>query len=169
MRCSPILIILLILFSFSGSLQAQTDSNAMIIPDHGSLTDAWAIFHGAKMRFIQENLDLTSEEKKGFWPLFHEYEREKKEIMSSIMGGGPGKGKQRHLDRYTEEQIDSIITHRFIEEQELLNLKVKYYEMLKEVLPTKKIAQYYKIDEDFRRHLIERMKGKRGNNRGRGM
>ena len=162
---NPLIIILLI--SFSVSINAQDDTvRRAAIPDHGSLTDAWAIFHGAKIRFMQENLDLTEEEKDGFWPLFHEYEREKKDIMSNIIEGGPGKGPH-FLEKFSDAEVDSIIRSKLEEELELISLKIEYYEKLKKVLSSKKLAHYYKIDDDFRRHLIDRMRGKRGKGRER--
>lgn len=162
----PILLILAI-FSCSISTKAQNDSSRYVkIHDHGSLTDAWAVFQGMKMNFIRDNLELTSEEAIGFWPIFHEYEREKKEIMSNIIDGGPGKGPH-FIDKHSDEQVDSMISRKLVEEQELIILKIEYYEKMKEVLPVKKVAHYYKLDDDFRRRLVERMRGKRGDGKGR--
>lgn len=158
----PLLILIALLTFCHGFMFAQDDSTQRpTIPDHGSLTDAWAVFQGAKMRYIRDNMDLTDEEKNGFWPLYHEYEREKKEIMSNIIHGGPGKGP-RHIEKLSNEEVDSLIIKKFKEEQDLLNLKIKYYDKLKEVMPVKKVGYYFKLDEDFRRHLIDRMRGKGG-------
>ncbi len=161
MKLSPI-IVLITMFVFSTPLKAQDDTTRrVIIHDHGSLTDAWAIFQGAKIRYITEHLEMTKEEKAGFWPLFHEYEREKKEIMSNIMEGPPGKGPH-FIEKFSDAEVDSIIKSRLKEELGLINLKIKYYEKLREVLPPKKLARYYKLDGDFRKRLVERMRRKTG-------
>jgi len=113
-----------------------------------------------RVAFITEELKLTVEEAQSFWPIFNEYEAERKKIKKSF-------DYRRDIEDMTDAEADTFISQSFVRDQQMLDLKLAYYEKFKTAIPIRKIAQLSRVEKNFRQELLKRMKrGREGHHRG---
>ena len=114
-----------------------------------------------KTAFITEQLSLTSEEAEKFWPVYNEYDakieevkqRERQEIFFKL---------RRGFDVMTEEEAEGLIEKSI----EFSNLKHQYQQemtqALRKVISAKKVIKLSRVEEEFKRKLLEEMQRRRG-------
>jgi hypothetical protein len=93
---------------------------------------------------VGENIEMTEDQAKVFWPLYDEYAAELLElsnerinVISSYM-----------LDYYdlSDEKAETLINQALDIEQKRLDLKKKYLSKMNEVLPAKLVGKFFQID-----------------------
>ena len=114
-----------------------------------------------KVAHITEQLELTSKEAEGFWPIYNASEEkrhtlrrtERKEIMKKI---------DDDFNSLTETEATALIEKSLdVKEKELQTYR-ELVKDLKGVIPPKKIILLRKAEEDFKRQLLERYRNKKG-------
>jgi len=97
----------------------------------------------AKM-LVGENLEMTEDQAKVFWPLYDEYDaellnlsNERLDIISSYM-----------LDYYdlSDEKAEKLVNQAMDIDQKRLDLKRKYISKMNKVLPQKLVGKFFQID-----------------------
>jgi len=110
----------------------------------------------AKIAFITTKLNLTSVQAQQFWPLFNEFETERKRIRKQI--------RQLRIDNLllsgTDEQLKVDIRKLFALRQEELDLEKSYAEKFLKVITPKQLAEYYRSEKEFTRILLRKLKGR---------
>lgn len=132
--------ILFLLCCFAGTAIAQENKQ-----------ERNARIEAMRVAFITEKLELTVEESQMFWPLFNEYESERKIVQKSFY-------RKRDIDTMTNEEAEAFVTQSFVKDQQMLDLKRTYFEKFKTAIPIKKIAQLSRAEKSFRQELIKRMR-----------
>jgi len=112
-----------------------------------------------KVSFITEKLSLTTDEAQKFWPVYNKYKAEMKDLRKAKKAAY-GDAKP-NFDTMNEKEIAAMMEQKFINDQKALDLKKKYHEEFKKVLPVKKVAQLYAAEEQFKRELLKQMKGEK--------
>ena len=115
-----------------------------------------------KTAHITDKLDLTPEEAEKFWPVYNKHEQkmeglrrtERQEIGSVIRTNGGDLS-----DAEANTILDRLIT---LKSNELENRKALIKD-LKNVIPPQKILKLHRAEEEFKRMLLERFRG-RGRN-----
>lgn len=97
--------------------------------------------------FFNEQLNLTPEEAKNFWPLYNQYREEIKSINQKL----------RNLESENLSPEQKLAKKNQLEEQKLAISK-KYQDQFKKVLPVAKVAQIDKVERDFKMWLLEQFK-----------
>jgi hypothetical protein len=101
-----------------------------------------------KIGFITHRLELTPAEAEKFWPIFNQYQKEVDDI-----------NKQRH----EQNKAGASTSNTQIEcDQKILDLRKKYYEEFKKVLPAAKVTKLYKAEYDFKVHVIKQVAAHKG-------
>lgn len=100
-----------------------------------------------KVGYITRSLNLTPDESESFWPIYNQYQgelvalnRQRKEALS------------RNLS--PEQRTDEQFKH----EQKVLDLRKRYRNEFKKVLPPEKITQLYQSEKEFKDELIRQLK-----------
>ncbi len=114
-----------------------------------------------KVAHITEQLDLTSKEAEGFWPIYNASEEkmhairkmERKEIMKKI---------DDNFEVLTNAEATTLIEKSLEVKEKELEAYRTLYTNLKGVIPPKKIILLRKAEEDFKRQLLERFRKKKG-------
>ena len=114
-----------------------------------------------KIGIFTQQIDLTSEESKVFWPLYNAYEAEKKAIKKQYNS----KRQFRQLDEMTDEEAEQMILKHFEGQEKEFALTRTYFEKFKAVLPIKKVAKIYKAERVFKQRLVREMRKRRQENR----
>jgi hypothetical protein len=104
-------------------------------------------------------LELTDAEAQKFWPVFEEMQAKLNEIrkQAKIERLNIAKNYDKLTDAQMERALDNLLTL----EQDGLDVKKKYYQKFKKVLPIKKVAKLPKAEREFKKELLNRIKSYR--------
>ena len=150
--------IVLVITLFSTILSAQNDSN-----------QKKENIEARKIAFFTSKMDLNTEESLNFWPVVNEMNAELKEIRNKN-----AHGKMILIDKKSEdlsdEKLEEILDARMQIGKEQMDIKIKYHEKFKKILPIQKVAKFYQATREFKKLQSERKKqhnktGKRPENR----
>ena len=125
-----ILFIILIVLNSTISLSAQNQANK---PN--------------RIAFISEKLALSSEEAEKFWPLLNDMESELKTLKQDLKKNKPEKKVSEMSDKEVEELLDASFIHK----QKELDIKKAYHDKFISILPVKKVAKFYHLEQAFRK------------------
>lgn len=108
-----------------------------------------------KIAFITERLALTPKEAEVFWPVFNRFEKEMKAIRN----------KQRenikafkNKPNITDQEADKFIAEQMQYKQQEVDLLKKYLPEFKKVLPSAKVAKLLSLEQEFKIHLLQKIK-----------
>lgn len=110
-----------------------------------------------KIAYITEKLDLSEEESQKFWPIYNAKEKEMKAIRSSRTK----MSKMEEIDALTEAEAEKLINEHINARQAELDVRKKYIAKFREAIPYKKIAKLPKVETQFKRTILEKMRGRR--------
>jgi hypothetical protein len=103
-----------------------------------------AVIQVERQALITQAMDLTPEEMEGFWPLYREYRLEAAKIGDRIVAL-----IQRYAANYenlSDQTADKLVTDFVKVEQARARLKATYLPKFKKVLPAKKVARFYQLE-----------------------
>ena len=105
-----------------------------------------------KISFFTSKLDLTPSEAQAFWPVYNEFETKRFDIQRQIheFERMPD-DKFASLSESDIEKITNTYLGSFEKEAQLLK---EYNKLFLKVLPKKKVLMMYRIENEFRGHLI---------------
>lgn len=111
-----------------------------------------------RIAFLSSYLNLTPEEGQKFWPVYNQMRDELKMVMDKEM-------QLQHdmdINKLSDAELNGLISSHFENEQQILNIKKKYAEEFKKVLPLKKVVLLADAENEFKRKLLEAAKERRG-------
>lgn len=141
------LIVLTFLVLVSFNAQAQEKSNKEKI-------------EALKAAFITEKLELTEQESKVFWPLYEDYQKDRK-MLRVNNNVKDGRNSKPNFEEMTDAEVNNFIDRKLKLEEETALLKRSYFNKIKEVLPIKKVAKLIQVEKEFRHEVLKRLKEKR--------
>ncbi len=113
-----------------------------------------------KVGYITKQLNLTPDEAKVFWPVYNQYDAEMEVIrkgrLTELMNA------KINFDEMSDADVAKTIDNEFNYQQQELNIKKKYNEELKKVLPVKKVAKFWVAEQKFKLYLLEQLKQQGG-------
>ena len=130
MKTYKILIILFSILSFSTYAQGRKHDKIRAL----------------KVAFITNELNLTSDEAEKFWPLFNDFEDKQQEIRKQKL--------KNRLHKANAETLSEMETA----EDELHQLRKRFVNNLKSVLPATKILKLKNAEEKFNKKLLQQYK-----------
>ena len=142
--------IIIILFFISAGLSAQPDRHEKI--------------KALKIAYITQEVSLTSAEAEKFWPVYNAHDSKLNELRKSERRD-VGSKLRDGFDTLTDEDANTLIDRWLNIQSETLKLQQELVVNLRKVLPPKKIIRLRKAEEDFKRRLLERYRGKQRGNR----
>ena len=125
-------------------------------------------FKKERETYFTERLELTGSESEAFWPLYNDFYNRKMKLVEDERNSFSyaHKNAENLSDEEITETLDKI--RKLKEEQ--LTLETEYYQVkFMKVLPPKKVLKLYKVEWDFRRHLLRQLRnqGEEKDNRSR--
>ena len=105
-----------------------------------------------RIAYITEKLDLTPEEAQRFWPVYNQFRDELKKIHQD-------KKNQKAIADMTDSEAENAINNNFERDEKVASLKKEYVKKLKGVIAPKKIAQLQQVEQEFKKEVLERIKG----------
>jgi hypothetical protein len=114
-----------------------------------------AVIQVERQAIVTQAMDLTPEEMEGFWPLYREYRLEAAKIGDRIVAL-----IQRYANNYddlTDATADKLLTDFVRVEQARASLKAKFLPKFKKVLPAKKVARFYQLENKLDIAILSEM------------
>lgn len=103
--------------------------------------------------YITQKLELTEVEAQKFWPIFNQFDSERRAIL-----------EDRKIDisgKMTEKEAETAIDDYFTNKNKEMELQKKYVSKFKTVLPTSKVALLLTIQKEFSKEVMENMRDRR--------
>ena len=97
-----------------------------------------------KKLFIAQNMNLTESEAKVFWPVYENYQKDLEKLVDKTV-----KLIENYSANYqtmTEEAAKELINGYLAIETERLKLMKSFLPKFRKVLPEKKVARYYQLE-----------------------
>jgi hypothetical protein len=98
----------------------------------------------ARQALVTQAMDLTPEEMQGFWPLYRDYRREATKVGDRIVALIAAYAD--NYDNLTDPAADKLLAEFVGIEKARASLKAKYLPKFKKVLPTRKVARFYQLE-----------------------
>ncbi len=105
-----------------------------------------------KIAYITKRLDLTPEESQKFWPVYNQYEAEKKQIRQSTIGTIK---ELKDDGDFTNAEAEQAITKYVEFKSKDLELTKKYIAEFKKILPATKVAKLVTAEDHFKKMLMK--------------
>src|SRR5690606_39962633 len=109
----------------------------------------------AKVAFITQRLDLTSEQAEKFWPKYNQHNEKKWKLMRSI-------DKVVDFDEEIDEQkARDLIDQKFEMEQQVLDLEKAFLKDIIKIISPVQALKLGEANRDFARHIYRMQKRKK--------
>ena len=119
--------------------------------------DAMKKIESARIALITERLGLSPAQAEKFWPVYREYNLERKEIRQEFR-----KARQKvDMKNLTEEQSKLLVQKSIETKQKELNLEKEYSRRLSDVISTKQLFKLNSAEKDFQQMLLKRIQDQR--------
>lgn len=105
-----------------------------------------------KIGYITKRLDLTATESQKFWPVYNQYEAEKKEIRKSTIGTIK---ELKEDGDFTNAEAEAAIAKHLEFKSRDLELTKKYVAEFRKILPATKVAKLVTAEEHFKKMLMK--------------
>lgn len=142
----------------SGTLQAQSQEQI-------------EKFNQERKAYFTEQLELTDQEGRAFWPLYEDFQNRKMKLVEDERNTWTYAHK--NAGNLTDKEILETLNKGYNLKEQQLELEREYYqEKFLEALPARKVLKLGKVEWDFRRHLLRKLReegdARRGQGRGSG-
>jgi len=139
-------VLFLVFFSGMGILLAQTQEQI----DQ---------FNKERKTYFTEKLELTDAEVKAFWPLYEDFANRKMKLVEDERNTYGYAHK--NADNLSDKEIKETLAKAFRLKEEQLALEKDFYQnKFMTVLPAKKVMKLGKVEWDFRRYLMRKLREK---------
>jgi hypothetical protein len=113
-----------------------------------------------RVAFITQQLNLTPDEAKAFWPVYNEYDAKRQALKKSFRESGYM--HKEDLDKLTQKEAEQILDNQITEALKFMDLRKEYHNKFKAVLPAVKILKLYDSEREFQKMLVEKMHNSHG-------
>jgi Spy/CpxP family protein refolding chaperone len=103
--------------------------------------------------YISRYVDLTAEESQKFWPIYNEYHAEldknKKDLAMDVFEA------RLNWDKMTDNEVEKTLDQMMQRQYETIEIKKRYHEKFKRILPIRKVALLYQAETQFLKELVK--------------
>lgn len=107
----------------------------------------------ARIALITERLGLSPEQAQRFWPLYNQYNMERRELNQQLMQAR----KDVDINKMTEDEGRKLMRFGLEIKEKQLQLEKSYSERMTDVVTSHQMLSLRKAEEDFRRMIIQRL------------
>ena len=108
----------------------------------------------AKIGLITQRLNLSSDQAQQFWPLYNELNQKKKDLKVERAKAA----MDLQLSSISDERARELIGLNLDIKQRDLDLEKEYMAKFQKVLSPKQTLQLIKVEEDFRKMLLQKFR-----------
>ncbi len=107
-----------------------------------------------KVNFFTHQLQLSPEESQKFWPIYNQYEKDKENLRNQYR-------LDRRIELMSDEEVADFISQHLEFEEKMVALKRDFFNQVREVLPIRKVAMIPKVEQRFKKALLDEMRQRR--------
>jgi len=112
----------------------------------------------ARIAFITNRLDLKASQAEKFWPIFNQYQEERKSMMEELSMLNRQAG--REID---DEKAKELINKRFDLQEKLLNREKRFMNDIMQVISASQAVKLGGANRDFTRQVYRMQQGRERN------
>jgi len=101
-----------------------------------------------RIAFYTEKLDLSRGEAESFWPVYREMDK----AMASLRKDAKAK-RRGNIAEMNDKELEQLLDDLISFKQKELDLKRKYHDEFKKILPIRKVAKLYHAEEQFKKRM----------------
>lgn len=116
----------------------------------------------ARVAFLTNRLNLTTEQAQKFWPIYNEYDARRRDLRKRAVG------KAKEMATMSDAQLQSAVTDMMAARQDELNLDKEYLTKFQKVISLRQVVMLYRSERDFTKFLLRKLEERRGGGRGAG-
>ncbi|CAG0990912.1 MAG: hypothetical protein HND27_08165 [Bacteroidetes bacterium] len=109
-----------------------------------------------KVAFITKYVGLTPQESEKFWPIFNEYESKQKTLKTTYRDFSVISIEE--INKLSDSELQKLIDNHGTIKQKEIELFNEYNSKFLSVLPVKKVAKLYLSREEFKKHLLQKIR-----------
>lgn len=119
--------------------------------------EAMKKIESARIALITERLDLTPDQAEKFWPVYREYNEERRQLRQEF------RETRRSADQQSlsEEESKQLMERALDLKQREVNLDKKYSERMTQVISTQQLLKLRNAEKDFQQMLLRRIQQQR--------
>jgi len=122
-------------------------------PDHDKIKTL-------KVAYFTEQLELSSSEAEAFWPIYNDYQKNKRALKKR--GHSEIRKKMKEMEGISEKEANQLLKEYIDYEEEEEELDKNFLVKISKVISARKTLKLLKAEEDFKRRLIRQYRKKRG-------
>jgi hypothetical protein len=115
--------------------------------------DAREKIEAARIALITERLGLTPEQAEKFWPVYNEYDQQRRELARQLQDAR----QQVDVNNMTEEQSRNLMDLGLNIRERQVQLERQYAQRLTNVISAQQLLSLKKAEDDFRRMILRRL------------
>ena len=119
----------------------------------GQGADAREKIEAARIALITERLGLTPEQAEKFWPVYNEYDQQRRELARQLQDAR----QQVDVNNMTEEQSRNLMDLGLNIRERQVQLERQYAQRLTNVISAQQLLSLKKAEDDFRRMILRRL------------
>ena len=109
-----------------------------------------------KVAFFTQKLNLNSEEAEVFWPVYNEYQEQKENLFEQRKA--IHEQFARSLHKMPNKEVEESLNKLMAISKDEATLLETYMTKFKDILPDKKVAQLFVVEEDYKRFLLQQIR-----------
>lgn len=110
-----------------------------------------------KRQFLSTELNLTVSEAEKFWPVFNEFEAQRKSIRQSIRKAESVSEKAEVSEKELNDALNTIQQKK----KEEIDAEVQFVRNTMPIIGTVKASKLLSLEEEFRRRIMEEVRERR--------
>ncbi len=118
--------------------------------------------------YLSDKLNLTSEEAEKFWPVYNQYKAEEDALHKQRQQNVQTVKQAGGIENMSDGDVQKVIADETDLETRQLELRKKYVGKFEQVLPVRKVAQFFIAEDEFKRYLLNQLSKRRGDRGARG-
>ncbi len=111
----------------------------------------------ARVGFITNRLNLTTDQSAAFWPVYNEYYQKRMELRKEMRKLKMNDYDQNASDAQIRKDLDQMLK---VHQQET-DLEKEYTEKMLKVVTPRQVAALYKAEQEFNGMMMDRLKDRR--------
>ena len=116
-------------------------------------------FRSMKIAFFTEKLELTTAEAEKFWPLYNQFESDRREYTRHRHRRSNNLEEQ--LANMTDQEAEKMADDMILARKKEVELSEAFHKDLKDIFPPKKVMKYYITEHQFREYMLRKIRDER--------
>jgi len=117
--------------------------------------------------YLTEKLNLTPEQAEKFWPVYNQYRNDQAELQKQRKANAKTVKDAGGIDNMSDADIQKLVTNEIDIKTRELDLHKKYVVKFQEVISLKQVAKLFIAEEQFKLYLLNQLKNKKNNTKGK--